>query len=66
MDGERLCFSPVDEDSCCGILSWRSLRIVLKLVEQLKLDMFPESYSTKAVGPGFDGSESATRWKRFK
>ena len=22
--------------------------------------------STKAVGPGFDGSESATRWKRFK
>ena len=22
--------------------------------------------STKAVGPGFDGSESATRWNRFK
>ena len=22
--------------------------------------------STNAVGPGFDGSESATRWKRFK
>ena len=22
--------------------------------------------STKAVGPGFDGFESATRWERFK
>ena len=22
--------------------------------------------STKEVDPGFDGSESATRWKRFK
>ena len=49
MDGERLCFSPVDEDSCCGILSWRSLRIVLKLVEQLKLDMFPESFTVDGV-----------------
>ena len=30
------------------------------------LERLWEKTSPKAVGPGFDGSKSATRWNRFK
>ena len=39
----------------------RTITSVLTGLERLR-----EKASTKAVGPGFDRSESATRWKRFK
>ena len=39
----------------------RKIIPVLTGLEQLR-----GKASTKAVGPGFDESESATRWKRFK
>ena len=39
----------------------RKITSVLTGVERLRGEA-----STKAVGPGFDGSESAAKWDRFK
>ena len=43
---------------CCG---WEKITSVLTGLERLR-----GKASTKAVGPGFYGSESAIRWERFK